>query len=55
MRINISQLLLGVLAGSVIARLYEGFTERIQHENRHLHETLVIIGIMIILLALREN
>ncbi len=55
MRINLSKLLLGVLAGSIIARLYDGFTEKIQHENRHFHEALVILGIVIILLALREN
>ena len=55
MKIDFRRLLVGVLAGSIVARLYDSFTKRIQHEDRNLHEALVIVAILIGMLALREN
>lgn len=55
MKIDFRRLLVGVLAGSIVARLYDSFTKRIQHEDRNLHEALVIFAILIGMLALREN
>lgn len=53
MKIDFRKLLIGVLIGSVLSRLYDSFTKRIQHEDRNLHEALVIVAILVFMVALK--
>lgn len=55
MRFNFKRILIGVLIASVASRTYDSFTRRINHEDRNLHEALILVSLFLILWRLPGN
>jgi len=55
MRFNLKRIFIGVILASVASRMYDGFRSRIEHEDRNLHEALIILAVFLILWKLPEN
>lgn len=55
MKFDFRKLLIGVLGASILSRLYDGFKERIHHEDRNMHEALFIAAIILLVMSIPEN
>lgn len=55
MKFDFKKILLGVLAASVISRIYDNITVNMNHENRNMHEALMLIAIFAIILNIPDS